>query len=265
MVQSMKLNDTDILSLTRQGEQELREPGTTLQPVLLEALVLVGGSASVAQILKRAHNMAPSVLRSHLSDLIGRQLLSVNADQSGSMIEPGDFFSGVTHTNLSDVDAETHAKADADTEFLRRNSYYVNMARKRPAAQERTGVNRKMILAIEDDPDICKVLQICLKLEGFETRTAGNRDEILAAFRNPPLPGLVLLDVKLTDVNGFDILTRMRQHPVLKDMPVVMLTASASREAVLRGIIGGADGFITKPFQIPYLIKAIKTVLGMPQ
>jgi two-component system OmpR family response regulator len=74
---------------------------------------------------------------------------------------------------------------------------------------------------------------------------------------------LVLLDVWLTDVNGFDILNKMRQHPVLKKLPVIMLTAEATREAVLKGILGGADGYITKPFQIHPLVKAVKTVLGM--
>jgi len=257
------LKDSDILSLTKLGEQEIREPGTTLPAVHLEALVLVGGSATVAQVLNRARSMAPNVLRSHLGELINRKLISVNTDQSDSVIEPGDFFSWMAYTPPDNIDARTHAQADADTEFLKRNSYYVNMARKRPPAQNRNDEHRLNVLAIEDDPDICKVLQICLKLEGFETRTAGSRDEIVAAFRQPPVPDLVLLDVKLIDTNGFDILARMRQHPVLKHTPVIMLTAAASREAVLKGILGGADGFVTKPFQIPNLIKAIKTVLDL--
>jgi len=121
------------------------------------------------------------------------------------------------------------------------------------------------LLVIEDDPDILKLLQIFLKLEGFEPRIASNREEIVAALRAPPLPDLVLLDIRLPDINGFDVLAKMRQHPAMKTIPVVMLTAEATREAVLKGLVGGADGFVTKPFQIDRLVKAVKTVLGLRQ
>jgi two-component system, OmpR family, response regulator len=163
----------------------------------------------------------------------------------------------------AEADEQTHAAADADTEFLRRNGYYVNLARSATVKPDRAEGHKLLVLAIEDDPDISKLLQICLKLEELDTHTAATRDEVVAAFHASQLPDLVLLDVKLTDVNGFDILARMRQHPALKQVPVIMLTASATREAVLKGILGGADGFITKPFRIEHLIKAVKTVLGL--
>jgi DNA-binding response OmpR family regulator len=69
--------------------------------------------------------------------------------------------------------------------------------------------------------------------------------------------------VHLPDANGFDLLVKMRQHPVLKHMPVIMFTAEATREAVLRGLQGGADGYITKPFEPDQLIAAAKAVLGI--
>jgi len=55
----------------------------------------------------------------------------------------------------------------------------------------------------------------------------------------------------------------MRRHPALKAIPVVMMTASATRESVLRGLHCGADGYVTKPFQIHPFVRAVKTVLGM--
>jgi DNA-binding response OmpR family regulator len=100
-------------------------------------------------------------------------------------------------------------------------------------------------------------------MEGFRSLGAHNRDEIMAALRTPPPPDLILLDVQMPDANGFDLLTRMRQHPLLKNMPVVMLTAEATRESVLRGLQGGADGYITKPFEPDVLMTAVKAVLGL--
>lgn len=57
----------------------------------------------------------------------------------------------------------------------------------------------------------------------------------------------------------------IRQHPGLKTLPVVMLAAKATREAVLKGLAGGADGYITKPFEIDVLVKAVNVVLGLSE
>ena len=120
-----------------------------------------------------------------------------------------------------------------------------------------------MVLVIDDDPDICNLLQMYLKLEGFDSRAAGNREQILAELRRAPLPDAVILDVHLPDADGFDILHRKREHPVLKGLPILMLTGEATREAALKGILGGADGFVTKPFDIHHLVRAVKAVLGL--
>jgi DNA-binding response OmpR family regulator len=67
----------------------------------------------------------------------------------------------------------------------------------------------------------------------------------------------------LPDINGFDILLKMRQHPALKTVPVVMVTSKATREAVLMGLARGADGYLTKPVEPDTLKKAIRAVLGV--
>jgi len=259
------LDDKAVLALTKNGEQALCEPGTTLTPAQLEALVLIGGSATVSQILKRApRSVSPDVLRASLNELIDRKYISTNAGLSDNMIDPGDFFTlDKSSATIPEVGEHVHARIDADAEFLRQNGYYVSLVRKSSEQPKRAAGQKISVLVIEDDPDILKLLQIFLKLEGFETRIASNRDEIVAAFRAPPLPDLVLLDIRLPDINGFDVLARMRQHPVMKVLPVIMLTAEATREAVLRGLVGGADGFVTKPFQIDRLVKAVNTVLGL--
>lgn len=116
---------------------------------------------------------------------------------------------------------------------------------------------------MDDDPDLQKLIRQYFQMEGFLLRAALKRDDIVLALRKPPTPDLIVLDVNLPDINGFDVLTRMRQHPVLKDIPVVMLTAESSRAAVLKGLRGGADGYVTKPFEADTLVTAVKTVLGL--
>lgn len=254
------LGDTAILELTKNGERELREPGTKLAPAQLEALVLIDGHSTIEQVVKRAHSVTPDMLRASLSELIKKGFVCVV--KVGDALDPGDFFT-LEPAPIATSDVGEQVQAEADAELLRRNGYCVNMARSPAVKQERPAGHKLIVLVIDDDPDISNLLQMYLKLEGFGTRTAGNRDEIIAAFRHTPLPDMVLLDVWMPDVNGFDVLTRMRQHPVLKGLPVIMLTAEATRGAVLKGIMGGADGYITKPFQIHPLVKAIKTVLGL--
>jgi DNA-binding response OmpR family regulator len=102
-----------------------------------------------------------------------------------------------------------------------------------------------------------------LVLHDFVPRMAANRDGITAALRIAPKPDVALLDVTLPDIDGFEVLLRMKQHPVLKSMPVIMITGKATREAVLKGLACGADGYITKPFDVDVISHAVKSVLGL--
>ncbi len=146
---------------------------------------------------------------------------------------------------------------------LKQKGYYVRIAR-RPAGEiERTEGWQPMILVVDDDPDLQKLIRTFLKMEGFNVRAAFKRDDIPIALRQQPAPDLVLLDVQLPDANGFDILAKMRMHPALKTMPIIMLTAEATREAVLKGLRGGADGYVTKPFEPDSVVAAVKAVLGL--
>lgn len=254
-------DDRTVLTLTKDGERELREPGTALTPENLQALVLVDGLATVGQILKHA-GKAPDALKASFNTLIRDGFVTFSKGP-GQALDPGDFFTwpglAVDESKLGD---QARNEADSNADFLRQNGYYVNMARRPPVQRERD-VKTVTVLVVDDDPDICKLLRLYLKLEGIEAQTAGSRDEIVAAFRRVPLPDLVLLDVSLPDVNGFDVLAKMRQHPVLKELPVIMLTAAATREAVIKGIANGANGYVTKPFQIHPLLRAVKAVLGL--
>ncbi len=262
--QNTRLDDSCILSLTKKGERDLHEPGTLLARHLLEALILIDGQSSVAQVLKRATHVDADVLRASLRDLILQGAVVASDKPSVNHIDPGDFFSiNFNNPSVPKLGEQTQAEADNNAKFLQQHGYFVNIVRHRQIKRVQAEGRHPSVLVIEDDRDICKLLQMCLKLENIDSRTAANRDEILAALRSTPLPDMILLDVNLQDINGFDVLDKIRQFPLFKDMPVVMLTASATREAVLRGILSGADGYITKPFEIHPMMRAVKTVLGI--
>ena len=118
------------------------------------------------------------------------------------------------------------------------------------------------ILIVEDDDGTALVIEKALQSYGCQTRRARNRAEIAAALGEKPLPHLVLLDVMLPDANGFDVLNRIRVHPTLQGLRVVMLTSMSERKDVKRGLALGANGYISKPVLPSILLKAIETIIA---
>lgn len=252
-----RITDDDVYTLTDKGDQELKAANTSLDVADLEVLVLIDGFSPVAQLAY----LSPRVRRSDLDATLGRllalRLIVSTAEPTAESTSnafstiaiPAGFFS-----SLRDDGA-------AGSSILRKKGYYVRIAR-RGARPAKDGW-QPTVLLIDDDPDVQKLVRTYFSMEGFRHRAAFKRDDIAIALRQQPAPDLILLDVNLPDADGFDILTRMRQHPVLKSMPVIMLTAEATREAVLKGLSGGADGYVTKPFEPDILVTAVRTVLGM--
>jgi CheY-like chemotaxis protein len=118
------------------------------------------------------------------------------------------------------------------------------------------------VLVVEDDEGTASVILKVLAASGYQTRHAGNRQAIIDAFRRMPLPDIVLLDVMLPKLNGFEVLARIRHHPRLQGVPVIMLTSLGERTDIVRGLSYGADGYITKPALPSTLLEAIKAVSG---
>jgi DNA-binding response OmpR family regulator len=146
---------------------------------------------------------------------------------------------------------------------LQKKGYYVRIARRPAQSRERKEGWQPTILVVDDDPDLQKLIGTFFKMEGFNPRAAFKRADIPDALRQLPVADLILLDVQLPDGDGFHILAQMRLHPGLKAMPIIMLTAEATREAVLKGLRAGADGYVTKPFEPDSVVTAVKVVLGL--
>jgi CheY-like chemotaxis protein len=118
------------------------------------------------------------------------------------------------------------------------------------------------VLIVDDDDATGKLIELALHSAGCKTRRARNREEIAQALAEKPMPHLVLLDILLPDANGFDVLNRIRHHPALEKIPVMLLSALGERKDVTRGLALGADGYITKPVLPSVLLKAVEAVLG---
>jgi two-component system OmpR family response regulator len=122
---------------------------------------------------------------------------------------------------------------------------------------------RHSVLVIEDDEAMLKLVTDILGTAGFATRTGRNRAELTAELNRKPLPDVILLDVNLPDTDGFQVLERIRNHPVLSKVAVILVTGESGVGQVTRGLALGADGYITKPFKLSGMVTAVNTVLGI--
>jgi DNA-binding response OmpR family regulator len=114
-------------------------------------------------------------------------------------------------------------------------------------------------LIIEDDSALLRGLKDNFEAQGFRVCAARDGDEGLAFALNVPPPDLVLLDIMLPNVNGFEICREVRARGL--EMPIIMLTARDREEDVIRGLELGADDYVTKPFSIRELLARARAFL----
>jgi DNA-binding response OmpR family regulator len=113
------------------------------------------------------------------------------------------------------------------------------------------------VLIVEDDDDIAQALQRSLRLEGYETRIAGDGEAALGA-ANDFVPDLVVLDLGLPKLDGMDVARRLR---AADDVPILMLTARDALEARVEGLDAGADDYLVKPFERQELLARLRALL----
>jgi two-component system OmpR family response regulator len=114
------------------------------------------------------------------------------------------------------------------------------------------------VLVVDDEPNIVDVIGMALRYQGFQVATAGTGAEALAtvdSFR----PHLIVLDVMLPDMEGFDVAERLGAQRAA--MPIIYLTARDAIADKVRGLTTGGDDYVTKPFSLEELVARIRTVL----
>ena len=250
------INSEDVYFLTYLGQSELAAAGTSLSRSELELLVLIDGKATVSQVQASAGQLAPSEVIKVLEKLLRTEHIALQEFDVGDIFDasaPGEW--------KGEMPSDSAIARGIST--LQQDGYMVRIARRPPTERKLAQGKKLMVMVVEDEQRLAENMRMVLAHAGFVSRVAANREQIVAAFRQPPLPDLVLLDVTLPDTDGFSVLARMRQHPMLGEVPVIMVTGAATREAVLKGLQSGANGYVTKPFQIDVLVKAVKTGLGI--
>lgn len=243
-------------ALTRRGQEELDRGQTRLTWSELELLVRIDSKLTLAQVQESMAGVEPSAFVATFQRLHDLRLVCAVENDPFELRMQADL------KTFSQVVGD--GEGDAKVRSLNEAGFFVDIARERVRDQAIQANQPLTAIVVEDDPILAKFVQTFLGLDGFAVRTAATRAAVVTEFNRRPIPDLLLLDVHLPDVNGFEILQRVRAHPQLKDTPVLMLTGAATRGDVIKGIENGADGYVTKPFRADSLMRAVRTVLGLP-
>ena len=119
---------------------------------------------------------------------------------------------------------------------------------------------KEKILIVDDDETMVNLLATILEIEGFTAWKALDGQSALDSISRE-LPDLVLLDIMMPGIDGFEVLARLRSDPRTEELPVIMLTARSDDRDIFEGWKKGADEYVTKPFDPMKLIEVIRGVL----
>ena len=121
-------------------------------------------------------------------------------------------------------------------------------------------MGKRKILVIDDEPALHRLVQIILEVEGFEIVGMGNQEEAAEAVASGK-PDLIILDIMMPEVDGFEILRMLKGDEETRDIPVIVLTVRNMEEDVRKAKSLGAEIYMTKPFQPSELVDAVHAAL----
>ena len=121
---------------------------------------------------------------------------------------------------------------------------------------------RRTILLIEDDDTIRAALVRVLEGEGYRVMAAADGSQLSTLLNDTPLD-LIMLDIGLPWINGFELAEMMKSHRDLKDLPLIFLSARTGEADVKKGFAVGADDYIKKPFDLEKVKKTVRTLITL--
>lgn len=127
---------------------------------------------------------------------------------------------------------------------------------------EGVGDKALRVAVVDDDPELVKVLRVILSIKGIDVLEAYSGMGGYMMIKKE-LPDVVLLDIMMPDVDGFEICRKLKLDPETQEIPVIFVSAKTGQEHVERGLSLGAQGYITKPFNPKVLLAKIFEVAGL--
>lgn len=241
-----------IYSKTGKGLSAINSGTPKLPQIAANVLAQIDGKSSITEI----HAKCPKHSRVELEGTIDWLLRSGYAKSLISDIQTDHALDGISVVTLSmEKSVLEWAKAQRLTKSLANNGYCSSSDIKQLKP------NNASILIVEDDPQLAQMEIALFKGEGYHVSLVDSGERALDKLQDEDMPDVVILDVELPGINGFETLRRIRAMKGTATLPVIMVTSRASDEDVMEGLTGGADGYIFKPFNpnklTGYLLQAL--------
>jgi len=250
-----------VYTQTAKGREELQAALGNLGPNLKALLAMFDGKLTVDDLQKKLDKVPLDKLLLAIQALVtdGYLEAATSAATSGDL----DFAAFMSRPTPAPTAAQRQQAEQAtltSMRALKQAGYFVNIvSRSGTRIAPRSG-NKYSILIIDGDQANALILARTL-MENFDVRSASREHEVMAELSKPP-PDLILMDVVLPDLVGIEVLAKLREHPVFKSVPVIVVTAQAQHDDVVAALVYGANGFMTKPVKNEALIDSVKSVLG---
>jgi CheY-like chemotaxis protein len=122
---------------------------------------------------------------------------------------------------------------------------------------------KKTILVVDDMSQIRTILRFNLEKEGYNVIDANSGERALEYAVGENIPDLIILDIMMPKMDGYEVIRKLRESDVTKHIPVIFLTAKAQKKDVLKGIEAGGNDYVVKPFKFADVHRKIKELTGM--
>jgi len=250
---------------TASGKAELAATPGKLPPGMKTLLGLVNHS-TVAQIQGKLPQVPPDKLNAALDRLFSEGYIEIAGAPPAKPDAPLDFANFINKpVKVPTIQQLQQAEATlSGLQASKKPGFYVqiiNRAAKR--AVSRAGGDQYTVLVIDSDQASALAVTRGLLLAKFEIRAAARQDEIVEQLNKQPPADVIAMDLVLPDVIGLELLGRLRDHPVYKSVPIIVMTAKTEHDDVVAALAYGASGYMTKPFKPEALVDSVQAVLGL--
>lgn len=254
---------------TAKGKAEAAETPGKLPPGLKTLLGLIDNS-TVEQLRAKLPQAAPDKLDAALDRLFVDGYIELAGSAPPAAAAKPDApldFANFINRPVKVPTIEQIKQAETTLSGLKASKkagYYVhiiNRAAKR--VPSRAGGDKYTVLVIDSDQGNTLVVTRALLLAKFEIRAAAMQDEIVEQLNKQPPADVIAMDMVLPDTIGLELLGRLREHPVYKSVPIIVMTAKTEHDDVVAALAYGASGYMTKPFKPESLVDSVQAILGL--
>ena len=252
---------------TAAGKAELAATPGKLPPGLKTLLGLVE-NATVSQIQAKLPQVPPDKLNAALDRLFADGYIAIGGAPAAPVKPDAPLdFANFMNKPVKVPTIQQLQKAEGTLSGLKatkKPGFYVQMinrAAKRVAS--RAGGDKYTVLVIDADQASALAVTRALLLAKFEIRAAARQDEIVEQLNKQPPADVIAMDTVLPDTIGLELLGRLREHPVYKSVPIIVITAKTEHDDVVAALAYGASGYMTKPFKPEALVDGVQAVLGL--